>query len=127
MTELSMKEIRKLSVPDFGKVVRRTHGKDTFISATLISEKEMPKQPFNADEITVSNWEPMFEVRKKPIIIHATQINFPEGFIVTSKEGKMVGKPGDWLMFGVDGERYICDKKIFEKTYDIIGETKKEG
>lgn len=55
--------------------------------------------------------------RKKPIIIHAKQINEP--FRVDTLEGNYKqGKPGDYLMKGVDGELYICDKDIFERTYD---------
>ena len=77
-------------------------------------------KPFNADDITLDNWEPMLKVRKKPVIVHATQLNFPEGFEVTTKEGKLKGKPGDYLMIGIDGEKYPCDKSIFERSYDII-------
>ena len=80
-------------------------------------------KPFNANEITVDNWEPMLSVRKKPVIVHATQLNFPEGFEVTTKEGKLNGKPGDYLMIGIDGEKYPCDKSIFEQSYDIIIES----
>ncbi len=83
----------------------------------------MSREPFNADDITVRNWEPMLACRKKPIIVSATQLNFIEGFEVTTMEGKLRGKPGDYLMFGVNGEKYPCDKEIFEKTYDIITNT----
>lgn len=82
----------------------------------------MNKKPFIADDITLNNWEPILRVRKKPIIIHAAQLNFPEGFSVATKEGLMKGKPGDYLMFGAVGEKYPIDKDIFEKTYDILGE-----
>ena len=78
---------------------------------------------FNADEITLNNWEPVLKVRKKPIIVHAIQLHFPEGFSVTTKEGVYLrGKPGDYLIFGVEGEKYPCDKQIFEKTHDIVTE-----
>ena len=30
------------------------------------------------------------------------------------------GKPGDYLMRGIEGELYICDGPIFEKTYDFL-------
>lgn len=79
-------------------------------------------KPFNADGITTYNWSPMLKVRKKPIIVHATQLHFSEGFEVTTKEGKLKGNPGDYLMIGVEGEKYPIDKDIFEKTYDIIKE-----
>ena len=76
--------------------------------------------PFNADDITLENWEPMLSVRKKPVIVHATQLNFPEGFEVTTMEGKVRGKPGDYLMIGVNGEKYPIAREIFEKTYDVV-------
>lgn len=86
-----------------------------------MSETTNP-QPFNADRITRDNWDPMLRVRKKPVVVHATQLNFPEGFEVTTKEGKLRGKPGDYLMIGVRGEKYPIDREIFEETYDIIEE-----
>ena len=75
---------------------------------------------FNMDKATLDNWEGIFQCRKKPIIVHAVQMNLPEGFEVTTMEGKVIGKKGDYLMFGVDGEKYPCNKEIFEKTYDKI-------
>jgi hypothetical protein len=73
-----------------------------------------------ADRITRSNWEGVVRVRKKPIVVHAVQLNFPEGFKVASKEGVLTGKPGDYLMIGVQGEKYPIDKEIFEQTYDVL-------
>lgn len=36
---------------------------------------------------------------------------------VITKEGTMTGKPGDYIIKGVQGELYICDAKIFRETY----------
>ena len=56
---------------------------------------------------------------KRPIVVHAKRID--EEFRVNTLEGNYKqGKAGDYLMRGVDGELYICDKEIFEKTYDFI-------
>lgn len=56
---------------------------------------------------------------KKPIIVQAMQVNEP--FRVNSLEGDYAqGKAGDYLMTGVDGEHYICDKSVFERTYEFI-------
>jgi len=55
---------------------------------------------------------------KKPIPIQCFQID--EAFEVETMEGVMKGKKGDWLMVGVSGEMYPCDKAIFKKTYSII-------
>lgn len=68
------------------------------------------------------NVDGMLECRKKPIIIHAKQIDEP--FRVNSIEGDYAnGKAGDYLMQGVDNELYICDKNIFEKSYNWISDT----
>lgn len=55
---------------------------------------------------------------KKPIPIRCIKIN--ESFQVNTMEGIMKGKKGDWLMIGIHGEMYPCDKGIFEKTYDLM-------
>jgi len=55
---------------------------------------------------------------KKPIPIKCAQID--EAFEVESMEGIMSGKPGDWLMVGVNGEKYVCDAAVFQKSYDIV-------
>ena len=58
--------------------------------------------------------------RKKPIIVQCQQIM--EEFRVDTLEGNYKqGKAGDYLVCGIDKELYICDKDIFEKTYDILG------
>lgn len=54
---------------------------------------------------------------KRPIVVHAKQIKTP--FRVQSMEGNYKqGKPGDYLMRGIDGELYICDRSIFERSYE---------
>ncbi len=55
---------------------------------------------------------------KRPIPIRCLQIDEP--FEVETMEGVLRGKKGDWLMVGVDGEVYPCDREIFEKTYDLL-------
>jgi len=56
---------------------------------------------------------------KRPIVIHAKRID--EEFRVNTLEGNYKqGKSGDYLMQGIDGELYICDGPIFNKTYDFI-------
>lgn len=54
---------------------------------------------------------------KKPIAIRCIQID--EAFEVETLEGKMKGQPGDWLVIGVNGEKYPIAQDIFKKTYDL--------
>ncbi|MCF8239656.1 MAG: patatin-like phospholipase family protein [Saprospiraceae bacterium] len=58
---------------------------------------------------------PFEAVVKKPVVVKAVKIDQP--FEVESMEGVMTGKPGDYLMQGVNGEYYVCDQAIFRKTY----------
>jgi len=56
---------------------------------------------------------------KKPIVIQAIQMC--EEFRVKTLEGDYkLGKPGDYLLVGIIGEMYICDKDVFEKSYDFV-------
>lgn len=68
---------------------------------------------------TYDTVEGMKECIKRPVVVHAKQID--EEFRVDTLEGNYKqGKPGDYLMRGIDGEHYICDKSIFERSYDFI-------
>lgn len=61
----------------------------------------------------------MKNCRKKPIVIQALKME--EDFRFDSLEGDYKqGEKGDYLVRGVQGELYICDKEIFEKTYDWV-------
>jgi len=62
---------------------------------------------------------------KRPIVVHAKQIDSP--FLVETLECTMSGKAGDYLMKGIDGELYPCDKGIFERTYDFIVNNEEVG
>ncbi len=55
---------------------------------------------------------------KRPIPIQAMQIT--ETFWVESLEGNHQGKEGDYLLRGIQGELYICDREIFEETYTLL-------
>ena len=41
------------------------------------------------------------------------------GWIDTLEGGHIVC-PGDWVITGVEGERYPCKPDIFEKTYELV-------
>lgn len=82
--------------------------------------------------------------QKKPIVIEAEQF-FPHkepwpdgierigrhesdptsrtGFRINTLEGWFVVTPGDWIITGINGERYPCKPDIFEKTYDRVPTT----
>lgn len=85
--------------------------------------------------------------RKKPIVIEAVQLswstwgemcdhagvgklsdNKPEGkqdgekieLYIPTLEGFIVASWGDWIIKGVNGEIYTCERDIFEKTYEGV-------
>lgn len=92
----------------------------------------------------------MTQYRKKPIVIEAVQWPFQygsehpvmeryrvkegrdtcvvcehalsiHGWIHTLEGGHIVC-PGDWIITGVQGERYPCKPDIFDATYDLVEE-----
>ncbi len=56
--------------------------------------------------------------RKKPIIIQAEQTKVR--VVIKTLEGDMVANPGDWIITGVEGEKYPCKPDIFAKTYEKV-------
>ena len=77
----------------------------------------------------------MAKYRKKPLIIEAEQFksytgDLPDGVVlddhgfvyVETSEGIMHVSLGDWIITGVEGERYPCKPSVFEKTYEKVEE-----
>lgn len=81
--------------------------------------------------------------RKKPVVIEAVQwlgnsnvqelldfmqieelvLKVKNGvtcILIETLEGTMEGKPGCYVIKGVKGEFYPCDKEIFEQTYEEV-------
>ena len=54
--------------------------------------------------------------QKKPVIIDAYQTD--KDVYIDTLEGVMHASPGDWIITGVNGEKYPCKPDIFEKTYE---------
>ena len=78
--------------------------------------KTLPERIGALDPSIVREMKPCM---KRPIQITATQMH--AAFRVQTLEGDYKqGKPGDYLMCGIDGELYICDRDIFERSYDWV-------
>ena len=56
--------------------------------------------------------------RKKPVVVEAYKTEKRE--VIHTLEGDMIASPGDWIITGVNGEKYPCKPDIFEKTYEKI-------
>ncbi|CAK1240985.1 hypothetical protein [Fructobacillus cardui] len=59
-----------------------------------------------------------FKVRKKPIVVYA-EITDSDCYIETL-EGRMKADKGDYVITGVNGERYPVKPDVFKQTYEII-------
>lgn len=56
--------------------------------------------------------------RKKPVVIEAYQTDVEMD--IETLEGTMHASIGDWIITGVNGEKYPCKPDIFEKTYEPV-------
>ena len=56
--------------------------------------------------------------RKKPVIVDAYQINHEE--IIHTLEGDMKASPGDWIITGVNGEKYPFLKRLMSVLISIL-------
>lgn len=65
------------------------------------------------------------KVAIKPLVAIKKPVNVqfciaPEGGFITTPEGVMQYKTGDYIIRGVNGEIYPCQPDIFEKTYEVV-------
>lgn len=71
--------------------------------------------------------------RKRPIVIEAEQwfpcknvdgVSYDPGQVspatVNTLEGRMNVSYGDWIITGIEGEKYPCKDAIFKKTYEAV-------
>lgn len=56
--------------------------------------------------------------QKKRIVVEAYQTD--KDLYIETLEGRMHASPGDWIITGVNGEKYPCKPDIFEKTYEPV-------
>jgi hypothetical protein len=67
---------------------------------------------------TIDLTETTRRYRKKPVVIEAYQTSRYED--IETLEGTMRAAPGDWIITGVQGERYPCKPDIFAATYEPV-------
>lgn len=56
--------------------------------------------------------------RKRPIIVEA--IPLIHRISIETGSGTLVGRPGDWLVHGVNGSQYPCSADVFRETYEPV-------
>lgn len=60
----------------------------------------------------------MAKYRKKPIVVEAERTD--KTVVIHTLEGDMTESPGDYIITGVNGEKYPCKPDIFAKTYEPV-------
>ena len=66
--------------------------------------------------------QPMFvdgDYHKRRIVVDAEQLNASES-IEISDGSQLTGRPGDWLITGPGGDRWVVAADIFERTYKLL-------
>lgn len=56
--------------------------------------------------------------RKKPVVVQAYRTD--KEITIHTLEGDMLASKGDYIITGVNGEKYPCKPDIFEKTYELV-------
>jgi len=56
--------------------------------------------------------------RKKPVVVEAYQTD--KEIMIHTLEGDMKASIGNYIVTGIDGEKYPCKPDIFEKTYTPV-------
>jgi len=61
---------------------------------------------------------------KKPVVIEAYQTK--KAIKIKTLEGIMQANKGDWIIAGINGEKYPCKPDIFKKTYKLYEPIKQQ-
>ena len=57
---------------------------------------------------------------KKPVVVEAYQTD--REITIHTLEGDLMASVGDYIISGVNGEKYPCKPDIFKKTYEEVKE-----
>ena len=57
---------------------------------------------------------------KKPVVVEAYQTD--REITIHTLEGDLMASVGDYIIIGVNGEKYLCKPDIFKKTYEEVKE-----
>lgn len=60
----------------------------------------------------------MAKYRKKPIVVEAERTD--KTVVIHTLEGDMTASQGDYIITGVNGEKYPCKPDTFAKTYEPV-------
>lgn len=60
----------------------------------------------------------MAKYRKKPIVVEAERTD--KTVVIHAREGDMTASPGDYIITGINGDKYPCKPDTFEKIYEPV-------
>lgn len=60
----------------------------------------------------------MAKYRKKPIVVGAERTD--KTVVIHAREGDMTASPGDYIITGINGDKYPCKPDTFEKIYEPV-------
>lgn len=78
------------------------------------------KKPVEIEAVqyTVTNINEIWDWAGADVVYGPTETN--TSAYITTLEGRMEAKPGDWIIRGVQGEFYPCKPSVFQKTYEAV-------
>jgi len=60
----------------------------------------------------------MAKYRKKPIVVEAERTD--KTVVIHTLEGDMTASPGDYILTGINGDKYPCKPDTFERIYEPV-------
>ena len=74
-------------------------------------------------QFTRNNWEEIqsFTNNTAHTLQIEKRINGTCTCIIPTLEGQHIASENDWIIKGVQGEFYLCKPEIFDKTYELVG------
>lgn len=72
----------------------------------------------NDEEVEIGEVGEKHVAKKKPIPLTVYKLEMP--VVVETLEGEKLSQAGCWLIEGVRGEMYPCEKEIFAESYEIL-------
>lgn len=73
-------------------------------------------EPFDANNVSVLNYEDFELVQRKTFRANAIQFNLPEGFTVNGKHGNR----GDWLLITESGHKFIVTDTEYKLAFEEV-------
>lgn len=57
------------------------------------------------------------------IAVQKIAVNDDDSLLIHTLEGNMIGKLGDFLIMGTEGELYTCKPSVFRAKYEMVQQT----